>query len=165
MLIERCVPLIIFSLVSIMIFANTVSGSEQLLEGPVTAINCKDEAIKIRENWYNLKGNTKIIRNGIPSTLKACQPLGQGFYQWAAATLNNQGEVIKIKVDYSVLEGIILEISQGCIELKVFKSHPEDLATVTLYFTPEALKELDGFKEGEHLIVLAAGNRVYKLVN
>ncbi len=161
---KRYILLVTIVLVMLYIFPIPVSGKKDfILEGPITAIG--DKNIKIRETWFNLKDNIKIIRNGMESTLKACEPSEQRIYQWAEAVIDKQKNICRLKVEYYVLEGIILDIQQEKIKIKIFKNHSIEQEIGTFNIFDEALKGLDDLREGEHLIALSTGNRIYKLIN
>src|SRR5690554_4034709 len=87
-----------------------ITGEKVLIEGELTAVDYAAQMVKIEQKWYYLHNKPQIIRNGLESSLVACQPPEPGFYHWVEAVVNAKKEIVDMQVEYLVVEGIIISI-------------------------------------------------------
>ncbi len=115
------------------------------IKGLLTKINLDNQTVIINERKYYLTVNSEVKVNGLDSSLKACEPISEGVYQYGEILVSGR-KIIKIESYYKIIEGKINEINEK-----------EEYITVDQYKTPD-----NAGGERKYLITNLVKNNKYK---
>jgi hypothetical protein len=164
-IISMCLLILILFVI---IISPLVRALDKEISGLIIDVDKEKRGIKLynyqQEKWYYLNGETRLIRNGVDSTINACYPLEGVFYQWASLEFNEKSQLIKIIVEYNVKEGIIREIdlNKAIIKVNIFKDNCGINNNQDSYqFNSELAYLVLNLREGEHIVFISRGNMIY----